>query len=628
MKGTDRGCSRAHSPRRQYYLECVPLLLPLLFALPVANATEPPQLSELGQQVVSVSTAWSANGARAGGQITLAIILEIARPFHVNADVTKPPLIPLSIQLVNGPDFVLSSTPIYPKPEEIDFGVEGAKERIRVFSGRTVAFVPIAVGRSAPPGKHRLEIQITYQACDDRICLLPQDVSRWVELNVLPEGVAVQNTNQELFERLAALRDRLRVPFFGLDFEIAPSKLWLLLFIAMIGGFLLNPTPCVRPLLPLKIMNLAKTSGTRRRCFFLGVAMALGVVMYWVGLAIALSTISGFNATNKLFQYPLFTVTVGIVICIMAVGMSGLFSVRLPSWVYAANPLQGSAIGSFLFGIMTAVLSTPCTAPFMGAAAAWSVTQSAGITISTFVAMGGGMAFPSLLLRAFQTLVNRVPRAGPASELVKQVMGLLMLAAGAYFLSTGLAGMLSTPPDPPTQTYWWVVAGFFWAAGIWMAWRTLNISSRTISRIVFSVLGLMLLLAGLTIGVRFTRSSPIHWLYFTPERFAQAQHRSKMLVLEFTAAWCLNCQALEQTVLHDPRVVALLNSTNVIPIKVDLTGNNSAGNQKLVEVGRRAIPYLVIYSPEGREIFASDAYSADQILAAIEKDRAPDVNNH
>ena len=62
-----------------------------------------------------------------------------------------------------------------------------------------------------------------------------------------------------------------------------------------------------------------------------------------------------------------------------------------------------------------------------------------------------------------------------------------------------------------------------------------------------------------------------------------------------------------------------MNSKNVIPIKVDLTGNNPAGNRKLIEAGRRTIPYLVIYSPDGNEIFASDAYTADQVLGAINK---------
>jgi len=349
----------------------------------------------------------------------------------------------------------------------------------------------------------------------------------------------------------------------------------------------------------------------------LGLALSVGVVAFWIALAVAISTISGFNATNKLFQYPLFTVSVGVIICVMAAGMSGFFSIRLPSWVYSANPSQGSVTGSFLFGIMTAVLSTPCTAPFMGAAAAWSATQPPATTMSTFAAIGIGMALPYLLLSAFPNLIARVPRAGPASELVKQVMGLLMLAAGAYFLGAGLAGLLAKPPDPPTQAYWWCVAAFIAAAGLWLFWRTLHIANRKLSRILFGSLALVILSGSVLIAVRFTRSSPIHWIYFTPERFANAQRQAKVVVLEFTAAWCLNCHALEQAVLNDPRIVELLNSTNVIPIKVDLTGNNADGNRKLIEAGRRTIPYLVIYSPEGNAIFDSDAYTVEQIRSAV-----------
>jgi len=204
-------------------------------------------------------------------------------------------------------------------------------------------------------------------------------------------------------------------------------------------------------------------------------------------------------------------------------------------------------------------------------------------------------------------------------KLVKQVMGLFMLAAGAYFLGTGLAGMLAKPPDPPTQAYWWFVAGFIGAAGVWLFWRTFQIATRNLSphRVlrpgVDDFIG--------RVGNRTTLHSkqPIHWVLFHPRPIYCCAASGEVLVLEFTAAWCLNCHALEQAVLHDPRVVALLNSHNVIPIKVDLTGNNPAGNRRLIEAGRRTIPYLVIYSPDGNEIFSSDAYTADQILGAINK---------
>jgi len=65
------------------------------------------------------------------------------------------------------------------------------------------------------------------------------------------------------------------------------------------------------------------------------------------------------------------------------------------------------------------------------------------------------------------------------------------------------------------------------------------------------------------------------------------------------------------------------SSEAVTPMKVDITGNNRQGNQKLVEVGRRTIPYLVVYSPDGKQVFASDAYTVDQVLKALKEAEAP-----
>ena len=143
--------------------------------------------------------------------------------------------------------------------------------------------------------------------------------------------------------------------------------------------------------------------------------MMLGVLSLWLSLGIAIALVSGFTATNQLFQYPAFTIGLGLFIGIMAIGMGGLFSIRLPNAVYMFNPKHDSWYGSFMFGIMTAVLSTPCTAPFMGAAAAWAATQAPILTLTVFGSIGFGMAAPYLVLAAYPQLVDKMPRAGAAS---------------------------------------------------------------------------------------------------------------------------------------------------------------------------------------------------------------------
>ncbi|MBC8421632.1 thioredoxin family protein, partial [bacterium] len=94
-----------------------------------------------------------------------------------------------------------------------------------------------------------------------------------------------------------------------------------------------------------------------------------------------------------------------------------------------------------------------------------------------------------------------------------------------------------------------------------------------------------------------------------------------VVVIEFTAEWCLNCKLLESTVLHSPRVVEAFEAEDVTPIKVDLTGNNVTGNALLHEVGGLRIPLLIILGPDGEEDFRGDFYTVEQVLKAIKQSR-------
>jgi thiol:disulfide interchange protein DsbD len=574
------------------------------------------------EEFLTATNYWSASGVKPGGHITLALVLDIHEPYHINANKAKEDFIPTTIGLESIPAEIRASTPVFPRPRQIEFNLGGNKDKIDVFTGRTVIYIPMGATGAAKPGAVEIPIKINYQACNEQVCLPPTDLVHKARLQIVAPSAAVQPLNPEIFAGMNDAHERVDVAFFGWDFSIEHPRFALLLLIATFGGMLLNFTPCVLPLIPIKIMGLSRAAGNRRRCLLLGASLSVGVVAFWLALAIVVSSISGFDATNKLFQIPAFTIGVGIIIGAMALGMCGFFAIRLPQWIYGVNPSQESVPGSFLFGIMTAVLSTPCTAPFMGAAMAWAAGQPPVITLGTFFGIGAGMALPYLLLSAFPVLVHRMPRTGPASELIKQVMGLLMFAAGMYFLGTGLAGLSARPPDPPTQAYWWGVAFFIAAAGLWLAWRTIQLTPRLGRRILFAGLGALLVVGAVGVGIRFTRGSPIKWVYYTPERLVNAQKQKKVVVLEFTAAWCLNCQALEQAVLYNQNVVQALNSEPVTPIKVDITGNNPQGNQKLVEVGRRTIPYLVVYSPDGKQVFASDAYTVDQVLKALQEAEA------
>ena len=274
---------------------------------------------------------------------------------------------------------------------------------------------------------------------------------------------------------------------------------------------------------------------------------------------------------------------------------------------------------------MTGILSTPCTAPFMGAAAAYAATIHPAQTLIVFGFIGFGMALPYQVLSTFPHLVDRMPRTGPSSELIKQVMGLLLLAAGAFFVGTGIAGLLAAPPQPPSRLFWWVVAALGVAAGAWLAWRTFRISRSTVAHGVFGLIGVLIITISAWIGVTMTDKGPIDWIYYTPERFADAKSDGNVVVMDFTAEWCLNCKALESAVLHTDRVATVLAEEGIAPIKVDLTGNNPDGNAMLKTADRLTIPLLVVYDQHGAETFKGDYYTVDQVIDAIRSAQAQQV---
>lgn len=599
------------------------------------KSAEPATAGPPGRQSpVQVSTQLSADAVTPDGTIKLAVIFDIKSPYHIQ---TRQPkldfLVATKVEPTTLPQGMVAGDAQWPKahPLKVDFGF--GNQTLEFYVERSVVFMTVSVGKEVAPGDYDAVITTTHQACNDKSCLPPDTQELHVPIKVVAAGTAVTSANDELFAMYAgpsvgtaapgdsATSNTLKIPFFGYDFTIDPNNIFLLLILSAVGGLLLNLTPCVLPVIPLKIMALTKSVEHRGHAILYGSIMSLGVVAFWLGLGLAVSLVSGFSAANQLFQYPAFTITVGVIIAVMGAGMCGAFATNLPQWVYQFRPTQDTVHGSFGFGIMTAVLSTPCTAPMMGATAAWSATQGVTITLVTFGSIGVGMASPYLVLSIFPHLVHKMPRTGPASELIKQVMGLLMIAAATYFLGTGIAGMTTTPPDPPTRLYWWAVGLASIAAGGWLAYRTFRITPSAARRAIFGGIGVAIVAIGVTIGFRMTDRGPIDWVYYTPERLAEAQAKKNVVVLEFTAEWCLNCHALEQTVLHSKHVTDLFADADVTPIKVDITGNNTVGNAKLLEVGRRTIPLLIVYDTQGKEVFRSDAYTVNQVVEAIGKAR-------
>jgi len=621
------------------------------------KAAETPVYNDSRDQV-DVAVVVSQSSVAAGGDLPIALELTLKPGYHIwsgpepiaHGLVAWESAIRTEIVLhpKEGADGSLTSAPLdgvefntafiqWPAQHGYETDVGDGMKKYAVYEGKPVIYIPLSIRADAKPGAIELPLRVSFQACDERGCSAPADVDLVVRFAVV-DGAALTSPNAAFvalnppFDPTVYGRIRsgekptklLEFPIFSYKFTIDPSGagFLFLLAVAAFGGALLNFTPCVLPVIPLKIMGLSQAAqGSRAKCFALGFVMSLGVVAFWLALGAMIAFVKGFTSTNQLFQTPAFTIGVGIVIAVMAIGMAGFFSLKLPDWVYMVEAKHDSYSGSFLFGIMTAVLSTPCTAPLMGTAVAWAATQGPATILTVFAAVGTGMALPYLVLSANTAWIDKMPRTGPASDLIKQVMGLLLLAAAAYFIGAGVAGLLVAPPEPPSHLYWWFVAGLGTAAGGWLVVRTLALTKKSLNRVVFGGLGAFVLSVSVLIGLSQTAKGPVDWTYYTPERMEVAQKAGKVVVVDFTAEWCANCKTLEALVLNTPAVSRELNADDVASIKVDLTGNNVAGNALLKASNRVTIPLLLVYGRDGSLVMNSTEYTPAQVLAAIEEAR-------
>src|SRR4029077_12922090 len=102
--------------------------------------------------------------------------------------------------------------------------------------------------------------------------------------------------------------------------------------------------------------------------------------------------------------------------------------------IQAAAAKEGPA-GAYLKGVVTTVLATPCTAPFMASAIAWAVTQTVPTTLAVFVTLGVGMASPYVLVGVFPELLRFLPKPGAWMDTFKQISGFVLLATVVFILS-------------------------------------------------------------------------------------------------------------------------------------------------------------------------------------------------
>lgn len=602
-------------------------------------------------ETVTIEAQVSRRSAAPGDNLTFVAIMNFADGWHSwpasEQDLLPPDIAAWAITttagVIDAPDWLLIGPIQWPQAKPTK--AAGVEELLPTYGGTAPIFIPAFVTTEAPAGEHTITLRVGWQACNDVFCEQPTSADVPVTVRIVPGGtpVDVQPTpgvfdgfDPSVFADLDEFGDStagLLMPddqaepgrsFFGLSVPAPtdPVGIVIIALLAALGGAILNLTPCVLPVIPLKIMTISAHAGHPGKSFVLGLWMAIGVIAFWTFLGVIAASFSAFADPSRLFGIWWVTVGIGLLIGAMGIGIMGAFEIRLPKAVYAVNPKADSPTGSFLFGVMTAVLGLPCFGFVAGALLAGSATLPWGVVLTIFAALGVGMAAPYMVLSAFPAMVKKIPRTGPASELVKQVMGLLLMAAAAYFVGSGIIALLGGSAGLPwwgKSIHWWFVALFALAAGGWLAVKTVQISEKATPRVAFGFIGLILAGGGLLAAADRTNDAYHNiWVPYSEEALADARAAGRVVVMDFTAEWCLNCKALKAAVLSQEPIKPLLQGGGIIPMTVDLTSTDAPGWDKLRSLGQTGIPLLVIYGPEtGDTPWMANNYTSGMVLRGI-----------
>ncbi len=335
---------------------------------------------------------------------------------------------------------------------------------------------PVAISEGVDPESIKIEITFRGQTCDATSCLPPvkEDLVAAFEGDeanlVIPESTGLpENTGTDEPKRhdwqapklvdtpeqiaaMAKLYDpETKIKYEKLDGSSGTGTFLAALFGAFVGGILLNLMPCVFPVLGLKVLGFVEQAGNDpKKIKMHGIAFAAGLIFcMWVlaGAILAIKYFWGQEVNwGQQMGNPYFVGGIVILLFVLGLNLAGVFEMGMFMTRAGGGEHKEGYFGSFLSGIITTLVATPCSGPFLGAAMGYTLAQPPAIAMFLFTVFGLGIALPYLILSFVPSLINLLPRPGAWMETFKMLMAFTLFAASAFFIrsfgtQTGVEGL-------------------------------------------------------------------------------------------------------------------------------------------------------------------------------------------
>jgi thiol:disulfide interchange protein DsbD len=387
------------------------------------------------------------------------------------------------------------------------------------------------------------------------------------------------------------------VPRLSIPNEGADLTLWAALAFAFAGGLILNLMPCVLPVLFIKALGFAQLArASRDEVREQGVLFLAGVVATFLvlaGLVVGLGALGASVGWGFQLQSPPLVIALAVIMTLIGLNLLGAFEVGT-SVAGVGHDLasRGGRLGAFMTGALAVVVATPCTAPFMGAAIGYALTQPVVTGLAVFMALALGFAAPVVALSFAPGLLRLLPKPGRWMVILKQAFAFPMFATAIWLI--WVAAIQAGPMGVLSALVAVLAAGFVvWLVGVTRGGTGTRLAGSAMAALVALATGWFVVQSAVPSATTEARAGDVQ--AWTPERVAILQSEGKPVFVNFTAAWCITCLANERVALSRQEVKDSFAELKVTYLKADWTNRNPQIALALAEQGRAGVPLYLFY---------------------------------
>ena len=457
------------------------------------------------------------------------------------------------------------------------------EEELEVYYLQTSVRVPFQSDQK------QIDIQIESQGCADAgLCYPPY--KQWLTIDTISRAVTISDTPSATAE--AAMQGR------SPGQEAKELSLFWILGFALIGGMILNLMPCVFPVLSIKALSFTMSHQTQREKQAHGLAYTLGVTSTFVAIAIVmLSLRAAGEAIGWGFQLqsPIFVVGLIYLFFIMGLAFSGYFEIGTSLMSLGQGSTSTNSLpSSFMTGVLATTVASPCTAPFMGPALGFAISQPTYIALLVFAFLGLGMALPFIALTWIPGLSSKMPKPGAWMDAFKQ-----FLAFPLYITAVWLIWVVGRQTSIDVAAI--VILGvILLGMTIWLT-KLRQSTGKKITDITFTnVFAAVCLISALAAPIMSISkdAEPQRWETYTPQRLTELRQSGAPVFINLTADWCITCLANERVAFTD-KFYKSLRDNQITYLKGDWTNNDPKITKLLNEFQRSGVPLYLLY-PENQ----------------------------